>query len=224
MPASPITAISTDALADRVISHARRVARTAARQGRAVRVGVDGAVPDDGAALADVVARRLTADGVPAGRVRQRDFELPRSQRLEYGATDPDVLWEGWYDDGALRREVLDPLGPGGASSKHPMRWLPSLRDPLTDRSTRAELRDCPPGAVLVLDGRFLLRGDLAEGFDVVVHLQTSPAAQRRRLPDDDETARTVPSWQRYLDECAPPDRADLVVRFDHPDRPALLG
>jgi hypothetical protein len=224
VPASPITAISTDALADRVISHARRVARTAARQGRAVRVGVDGAVPDDGGALADVVARRLTADGVPAGRVRQRDFELPRSQRLEYGATDPDVLWEGWYDDGALRREVLDPLGPDGASTKHPMRWLPSLRDPLTDRSTRAELRDCPPGAVLVLDGRFLLRGDLAVGFDVVVHLQTSPAAQRRRLPDDDETARTVPSWQRYLDECDPSARADLVVRFDHPDRPALLG
>jgi len=224
VPASPIAAIGTDALADRVISHARRAARSATRAGHAVRVGVDGAVPDDGAALADLVARRLSADGVPTGRVRQRDFELPRSQRLEYGATDPDVLWDGWYDDRALRREVLDPLGPDGATSRHPMRWLPSLRDPLTDRSTRVELQECPPGAVLVLDGRFLLREELADGFDVVVHLQTTAAAQQRRLPDDDERARTRPSWQRYLDECDPSSRADLVVRFDHPERPALLG
>jgi hypothetical protein len=104
------------------------------------------------------------------------------------------------------------------------MRWLPSLRDPVTDRSTRAPLQECPPGAVLVVDGRFLLRWELADAFDVVVHLQTSAGAQSRRLADDDERARAVPSWQRYLDETDPASRADLVVRFDHPDRPALLG
>jgi hypothetical protein len=218
------TAVSPEALADQVISRARRLATAAAAAGHAVRVGVDGCVPDDGAALADLVVRRLTADGVPTARVRQHDFQLPRSQRLEHGPRDPDILWESWYDDGALRREVLDALGAGAACTRHGMQWLPSLRDPVTDRSARAGLRDCPPGAVLVVDGRFLLRSELADAFDLVVHLQAAPTAQQRRLPDDDERARALPSWQRYLDEADPASRADLVVRFDHPDRPALLG
>ncbi|WP_426562174.1 uridine kinase [Angustibacter sp. McL0619] len=220
----PVSALSPEALADQLISRARRLATAAMAAGHAVRVGVDGCVPADGTALADLVARRLTADGVATARVRQADFQLPRAQRLEHGARDSDVLWDGWYDDGALRREVLDPLGPGAASTRHPMQWLPTLRDPATDRSTREAPRDCPPGAVLVVDGRFLLRWELADGFDMVAHLQTSAAAQARRLADDDERARAVPSWQRYLDGTDPASRADLVVRFDHPDRPALLG
>jgi hypothetical protein len=76
---------------------------------------------------------------------------------------------------------------------------------------------------VLVLAGRFLLRPDLADALDLVVHLQTSPDAQRRRLTDDDERARAVPAWQRYLRECDPASAADLVVRHDHPRRPALV-
>lgn len=180
-------------------------------------MGVDGCVPDDAAALADDVTARLTRRGVPTARVRQADFPLPRSQRLELGADDPDALWERWYDNDTLRREVLDPLGPGGA-----MTWLPTLRDPVTDRSTRAARRPAVPGTVVVVDGRFLLRWELADVFDLVVHLQTSAAAQARRL-DDEERARAVPSWQRYLHEADPAARAHLVVRHDHPHRPALL-
>ncbi|GAB3594638.1 hypothetical protein GCM10027446_18840 [Angustibacter peucedani] len=162
------------------------------------------------------MAARLTALGLPVARVRQQDFLLPRSLRLEHGALDPDVLWERWNDDGALRREVLDPLGPDGA-----MTWLPTLRDPVTDRSTRAARRPAAPGTVAVVDGRFLLRWELADAFDLVVHLATGPAAQTRRL-DPEERSRTLPSWQRYLDETDPAARATLVVRYDHPHRPAL--
>jgi hypothetical protein len=189
--------------------------------GCGVRLGVDGCVPDDGAALADAVAARLAAGGVPVARVRQRDFCLPRSQRLEHGGRDPDALYDHWYDDGALRREVLDRIGPQHPDAAGPS-WLPSLRDPLTDRSTREPRRPAAPGTVAVVDGRFLQLCELADAFDLSVHLATTPAAQRRRLPDDDERARAVPAWQRYLDETDPAARADLVVRYDHPARPAL--
>lgn len=183
-----------------------------------MRLGVDGCIPDDASALADDVAARLAALGTPVARVRQRDFMLPRSQRLELGADDPDALWERWYDDGALRREVLEPLGPGGA-----MRWLPTLRDPVSDRSTRVLRRPAAPGTVAVVDGRFLLRWELADAFDLVVHLQTSAPAQERRL-DDGERARAVPSWRRYLEEADPASRAHLLVRHDHPQRPAVVA
>jgi hypothetical protein len=149
--------------------------------------------------------------------VSARDFLRARSVRLEYGRDDPDAFYDLWYDLPALRREVLDPLGPGGRGS-----WLPRLRDPETDRSIRTERLAAPAGTVAVIDGRFLLRDDVRTGFDLVVHLSVSPAAIRRRAPTE-ETARLLPAWQRYLDEARPAERADVVAKFDHPDRPAVL-
>jgi hypothetical protein len=196
-------------------------AAVAAAGGHAVRVGVDGPVGADAAALADAVAAALADRAVPAVRVRADDWLRPRSLRLESGPGDPDAYYEGWLDMYALRREVLDPLGPGG-----PGRWLARLRDPATDRSYRERAADAVPGLVVVVDGPFLARWELADAFDVVVHLEVTPAAQRRRLHEADRD-RVPAAWQRYLDETDPVPRvlADggLVVRFDHPDRPALV-
>jgi hypothetical protein len=163
------------------------------------------------------VAAALTAVAIPVARVSAGDFLRARSIRLEHGRDDPDGFYDLWYDLPALRREVLDPLAPGGRGS-----WLPRLRDRETDRSVRAELQIAPPGTVAVVDGRFLLRDDIRSGFDLLVHLSVSPAARARRLPAD-ELARVLPAWARYLDECHPAEHADLVAKFDHPDRPAVL-
>ena len=168
--------------------------------------------------LADAVATRLLAAAVPVARISAGDFYRARSIRLEHGRDDPDAFYDLWYDFGALRREVLDPLGPGGRGS-----WLPRLRDPHTDRSAREPVRTAAAGTVAVVDGRFLLRDDVRPGFDLIVHLLVSPAAQQRRLPVD-ETARVLPAWARYLTEYSPEDLATLVARFDHPDRPAVLS
>jgi hypothetical protein len=42
-----------------------------------------------------------------------------------------------------------------------------------------------------------------------------------RRLPPED-AQRVKGAWSRYLAEADPAKHADLVVRFDHPDRPAI--
>jgi hypothetical protein len=185
--------------------------------GAAVRLGVDGPVEAHTASLADEVAAVLRADAVPVARVRAGEFLRARSLRLEYGRDDPDAFHDLWYDVGALRREVLEPLGPAGDGH-----WLPKLRDPATDRTVRVPRETAVPGTVLVLDGRFLLRDDLRDALDAVVHLDVSPAARLRRLPAG-ETARVAPAWDRYLTQTAPAARAALVVRFDHPDRPAVV-
>jgi len=69
----------------------------------------------------------------------------------------------------------LEPLGPAHG------RALPSLRDPGTDRSTRADYVQLPPGGVLVLDGPLLLGQGLP--LDLTVHLRLSRAALERRTP-----------------------------------------
>lgn len=209
-----VTPVTPDQLAARIAALAGAVPDGGAP---AVRLGIDGAVEADADALADAVAAALRAAAVPVARVRARDFLRPRSLRFEHGRDDPDAFHDLWYDTAALRREVLDPLGPGGGG-----RWLPRLRDPDTDRAVRIAAEPAAPGTVLVLDGRFLLRDDLRPGLDRVVHLDVSPAARLRRVPVQ-EAARVLPAWERYLAEAAPRGSAHLVVRHDHPDRPAVL-
>ncbi|GAB3238118.1 nucleoside/nucleotide kinase family protein [Kineosporia babensis] len=170
----------------------------------------------DTAGLADEIAAVLAEQAVPVVRVSARDFLQGRSVRLEYGHDDPDSAYDLWYDFPALRREVLDALLPDGRHT-----YLPRLRDPDTDRSVRITPQPAPPGTVAVVDGRFFTRGDVRDGFDLVVHLDVSSGALGRRLPPE-EAERTTGAWLRYLAEDEPTRHADLVVRFDHPDRPAL--
>ncbi len=173
-------------------------------------MGVDAPVGVDGARLADDVHRLLRTAGLAVLRASRDAFVRPRSLRLEHGG-DPDAPWERWYDDAGLRRELLDPLGSGGT-----MQAACSLWDVDTDRATREPRRPAPPGAVVVVDGPFLLRWELADAFDLVVHLQTSAAAIERR-------GGPGPSWARYLAEVDPAARAAFVVRHDDPRHPALV-
>ena len=115
-------------------------------------------------------------------------------------------------DAGALRREVLD------AAAADPPTYLPSLRDPKANRSTRVAPVPAPDGLVLIISGSLLLRHDLP--FDRTVHLALSPAARARRTSRDD--AWTLPAYDRYDAETQPAEAADVVLKLDDPRRPAL--
>jgi hypothetical protein len=95
------------------------------------------------------------------------------------------------------------------------------LRDPGTDRPYREPRRDAAAATVVVLDGRFLARGEIADAVDVRVHLEVSPAARARRVPAA-EQARVLPAWERYLQWYGPSAGAALVVRHDRPSHPAV--
>ena len=142
-------------------------------------------------------------------------FLRPASLRYEYGREDPDTYYSGWFDTGALWREVFGPLEAGGSG-----RVLPDLWDPVTDRATRSPHVELPPGGVLLLHGPFLLGHWFP--FDLSVHLRLSPAALRRRTEESERW--TLPAFARYEDEVGPGDAADVVVRADDPRHPAWGG
>lgn len=152
----------------------------------------------------------------PPVRVTAAGFLRPASVRLERGRRDPDALYELALDTGALVREVLAPLGPGGTR-----RYLPTLWDAGRDRATRAGYIDAPAGTVLLLDGAFLLQPALAAHLDLAIHLRLSPGARDRRTAAGD--AWMLPAYDRYDTEVGPAEVADLVVRADDPRRPALV-
>lgn len=192
----------------------RLVARIDAAGPGRTRVLLDGAPPARPAQLAAALADPLRALGRPAVTVHAADFLRPASLRLEYGRHDPDSYYDGWLDAAGLVREVLAPLGPDGSG-----RYLPTLWDAVTDRATRAAYRDAPTGTVLLLDGDLLLGRALPA--ELAVHLDVSPTVLARRL--DAETAWTLDAYRRYADEVAPRRTADVAVRYDDPEHPALI-
>lgn len=191
---------------------AERIA--AARPDERVRVAVDGPAAADPDGLADALAAPLRARGRPVVQVRAADFLRPASLRFESGRRNPDSYYANWLDEAGLRREVLDPAGPGGSG-----RVLPSLWNAETDRASRAGYLPVPSTAAVLVSGALLLGGGLP--FDLTVHLEMSPAALARRTAVDH--AWTLPAFARYADEVRPAGFADVVVRVDDPRRPALV-
>jgi hypothetical protein len=178
-----------------------------------LRVAVDGPDVAGPGELAGALAERLPALGRPSAVVPAAGFYRPASLRLEHGRTDPDARYTDLLDVGALVREVLAPLGPGGSGA-----YLPVLWDLTIDRAARAAPRSMPDGGVLLVPGA-LLQG-VGLPFDVTIHLSVSAAARRRRTAPED--AWELPAFDRYDDEVSPGDLADAVVLADSPEKPAL--
>lgn len=206
----PIRPLTPEALLAEIVDAIETAPRTGAGF---VRVLVDGAPPARPDAIADALVDPLRVRSRPVVRVSAWDFLRPASVRLERGRTDPDAFHDDWFDAGALTREVLAPLEAGGSG-----RVLPRLWDVTTDRAVRAERLELGAGGVVVVDGPLLLGRGLAA--ELTVHLALSDGALRRGTVDAD--AWTLPAYARYDDEVDPVSVADLVIRADHPDRPAL--
>jgi hypothetical protein len=172
--------------------------------------GPSATAPDE---LADRLIEPLRVLSRPAVHVRANTFWRDASLRLEYGRTDEYSLRHDWLDVAAVRRELLDPLGPGGSGQ-----YLSSLRDPVTNRSTRTRPQSAEPALVLLFSGQFLL--GLGLPFDVVISLSASAATLARSTPA--ELAWTLPVVAEYVAEVAPADQADIDIRVNDPRHPAM--
>ncbi len=185
------------------------------KDGPWLRVAIDGAPAAGTGRPAEHLAEALRLRGRPVLVVDTAGFLRPASLRLEYGREDPETYYSGWYDTGALWREVFNPLEAGGSGQV-----LPDLWDPVTDRATRTPYTRLPPGGVLVLHGPLLLGHWFP--FDLTVHLRLSPGALARRT--EQSMRWTLPAFARYEAETDPGEAADVLVRADDPRHPAWSG
>ncbi|MEP6979859.1 MAG: uridine kinase [Nakamurella sp.] len=198
--------LTPDQLADRL---ARWIDRGG--PGR-LRVGIDGDETTGTAELTGRVAAALTALDRPVVRVSTRWWWRAASVRLEFGRQDVESRLTGWVDSGALNREVLDPLAPGGSG-----RFLTRLRDPDRDRAVRDEYRQAPAGAVLLLDGPLLATLEL--DLDLRVLVGVSVGRLGRVLPPDRQWE--LRAFAEYARRWPAPE---VVLSYDHPTNPAVRG
>ncbi|HHC28955.1 MAG TPA: uridine kinase, partial [Rhodobacterales bacterium] len=166
------------------------LARIQATAGR-VLVAITGVDGSGKTRFADRFADRVREAARPALRVSIDDFHNPRAVRYEKGRRSPEGFFADSFDYRAFRDLVLDPLAPGASG------WIvPAAFDHRRDARRAPAPVQVPEDAVLVIDGIFLIRPELAGAFDVTVMLD---------VPFHETFARMA---QR--DGCAPdPDAAD---------------
>lgn len=193
------TPIAADTLAAAVAD------RAAGLPGRTV-VAIDGADAAAPLAFAEGVAEIIRARGRLCGVVSLHDYVRPASLRLEYGRDEMSYR-TAWFDYPGLNREVLRALREHG-------RWLPALWNEDTDRSARATPISATQDAIVLVAGPMLLGRGLA--FDLTVELRLSEGALRRTAAAD----FVVEALLRHRADQTP--EPDILVTWDHPDRPAV--
>jgi uridine kinase len=187
-----------------------------------VLVAVDGADGAGKTMLADDLAPLVPG----AVRASLDDFHHPRAFRHALGRTG-DTVWARSFDLQAIRRELLVPWRRG-AGTPYRRRWHDLAHDALLDEPTA----EVPDGGVLLVDGVFAQRPELADAWDLVIWVHADAAARLSRMaardgvPDDPDH----PDQRRYLDaqaiyaqQCRPRERADVVVDNTDPASPLLI-
>ncbi|WP_143030378.1 uridine kinase [Blastococcus aurantiacus] len=177
-------------------------------------VAVDGVDGSGKTVFADQLAAAIDATGRPVIRASVDDFHHARAERYRRGRTSPEGFWLDSYDYAALGRELLDPLRDGAPVR---LRW----HDLAADRHVDEPPAPTPPRAVVVIDGIFLHRDELAGrwGLSVWLDVPFAVTAARMALRDGSPAHPGHPAMRRYVGgqllyfaACAPWERADLVV------------
>jgi len=210
-----------------VTARDRVLQQVAARVAGARRIAVDGVDGAGKSTLADELACVLRAQGRSVLRASVDGFHRPRDERYRPGRHSPEGFYQDSFDYPSLRRVLLDPLGPDGSG-----RCTVSIHDVVTDTALLQSTVVVDPAAVLVLDGIFLSRPELAGCFEATVFVQASWSATYTRMavrdrcppdPDDPANARYRRGQQLYLERCRPVDRATVVVDNTDLAAPLLL-
>ena len=194
-----------------------------------VRVAVDGPPAAGKTTLADELAVVLRARDREVIRASTESFHLPRAQRYRRGEFSPEANYHDSFDYDTLRRVLLDPLGPDGDR-----RYQAAVYNWHTDTALSQPIATAPAGAVLLLDGVFLLRPELIDRWDLSIFVSAAferilDRARIRDLARLGSTAeverrfrtRYIPAQKLYFAEARPADRADIIVHNDEPQHPA---
>jgi uridine kinase len=198
--------------ADLVASIAREIADT--RDGGFTRVGVDGVDGAGKTVFADELAVELARSGVRVARVSVDGFHNPRAVRYRRGRDSPEGFFLDSYDYASLVSLVLAPFDDGGSG-----RYVPAVYDVVADRPVASDPLQAPDGSILIVDGIFLHRDELASFWDYSIWLDVPFEISIARCSGlgaadagDPSNRRYVEGQLLYVQRCAPAERATVVI------------
>ena len=206
--------------------------------GRPLLVAIDGIDGAGKSTFADELATCLADQDTPVVRSTIDSFHNPRQVRWSRGKSSPVGFYLDSHNLTALREMLLDPMraGPGAA-------YRIAAFDEPTDQPVDEAPRTVTGNEVVVFDGIFLCRPELAPYWDYVVFLDAQARVDLHRLgavmrdapAGGAELVDHVLQWvgrldrytsgmRYYLDSDDPRALADLVIDNNDLARPVIVG
>lgn len=202
-----------------------------------LRVAVDGTDAAGKSTLADELASALRDLGRPVIQSTVDGFHNPRSIRYRRGPNSPEGYFHDSFDYLAVTSCLLFPLG-----SRGDRRYRTAVFDYRTDQVVEAPVLMAPDDAILVFDGIFLQRPELARYWDLSIYIDVAVESALERAENryiarnghkDPSDAiqdlrerymiRYNPAQREYRSSCRPDDVADLLIDNNDLSKPAIL-
>ena len=149
------------ALADEIVAQYGR--------GRMI-VAIDGPLRSGKSRFGDDLADVLRERDHSVFRASTEDFHRSRAAQASYGPDTPARYFGYGIDESALRRVLVEPFRMGGSTA-----FVTRVFDPARDSWVEPKWITGPEDAILVIDGRFVLRERLAGLWDVRIALDGEP-------------------------------------------------
>lgn len=185
------------------------------------RVGVSGITASGKTTFANELAAEIKKRGLRVTRASIDDFHHPRAIRYAQGKESARGYYEDAHDYTAFKERLLKPLGPNGN-----LQYETISHNLITDMPVHNEPLLAQPNMVLIVDGTFLLKRDVAHLFDYKIFVDTDFEIARKRGAKRETEAfgsyveaekmflnRYHAACKMYLDEHNPKECADVVFQ-----------
>ena len=195
-----------------------------------LRVGIDGVSASGKTVLADELAVVLQKMNRKVIRTGIDGFHNPPEIRHRRGSMSVEGYVEDSFDYAAVRKCVLNPLGPEGSLS-----YQLEIYDHAKETGKPPNSISASSDAILLFEGVMLFRKEIVNAFDYRILVDTTfeVALERAKTRDlkhfgnmqtllDKYTRRFIPGQKRYLAECRPAEQANAIFGNDDPYRPKI--
>ncbi|MFJ8238233.1 uridine kinase [Bacillus tropicus] len=195
------------------------------------RVGVSGITASGKTTFANELAEEIKKRGLPVTRASIDDFHNPRLIRYAQGKESAKGYYEDAHDYTAFKERLLKPLGPNGN-----LQYETISHNLITDTPVYNTPIFAQPNMVLIVDGTFLFKKDVAHLFDYKIFVDTDFELARKRGAKRETEAfgsykeaekmflnRYHAACKMYIEEHNPKDCADVVFRNSDLAKPELI-
>jgi uridine kinase len=172
-------------------------------------VAIDGTSGSGGRQFADDLAAAMRLGGRKVFRASLADFHRPRSAWENRNPESADAFYAETFDYSVLRRVLIDPFRASGSTG-----FVLAAYDARREAAIQPRWMTAGSDAVLVIDGAFLNRPELAGLWNYSIWVETP-------LPENADDVRTEAD-ALYVDRVRPRTVAASIIDnrdVDHPRR-----
>lgn len=192
-------------------------------------VGVTGMDTSGKSEMTTLLAQELERSGLSVQVVRLDDFHRARSDRHIEGLSEPVQFYEHTFDFERLRNAILKPIRDEGILDTT-LVCLDLLEDTWTVEREFLVKSD----TIVLLEGVFLFRPDIAHFLDLVIYLQVDEGtvidrARNRDVPIHGEEilekyeSKYLPAQRKYLEEYPAERNADVIIDNNDFENPIVI-